>query len=924
MSMNYSFLPWTRQGVATAIRAKDTLKPGMVGRVSLPVSLRVNDRADTSLQVQVELYGPDDITGIDARQVVRTEPVHYTANVEPNYFPAVEFDSPDFPWLFTPAASNNQGRLRPWICLVVVRKQEGVTLTADPERPLPVLGIKAPARPDLELPDLGESWCWAHTQVVTGNNGQAIDELLAKNSEKTVSRLLCPRELEPNSEYVACIVPTFNSGRKVGLGDSLSAEDTKTLTPAWTSGTAAPPEVLLPVYYHWEFGTGVGGDFESLVRLLQARPLPEDVGVRDMGVQKLGFGLKDLGLLRLGGALRPPNYDDADEAKKITKTFKDGLRKILNIPGTRAKKIDTDPIVAPPVYGGWQAAQSTVPSDTTTSGESPESNPTWLRELNLDPRHRAAAGLGTLIVQDQQEQLMASAWQQFGEIERLKKKQRHVEVVQEVGKSVYNKRLKAMSQELLFHVSRPVHSRIRVATRTVFHEVGKSRLPNAASSGTFRRIVRSRSPIMRKLMSTIDKQTRPPLNFIQRMAGGHVASAPPLAVSGVIKSPSQRPTMEIVRPKLKVDIAVKTPDRPAAGFREAATEYHDYFMNSLNIATPPLLPILPFANIESTLLAKLNPEKTATTIGFVSDIPLDGQKTTLSTQDDSAKPTSQIPELDFPQPMYEALRDISQDLLLPGLEKIPPNTVTLLETNPEFVESYLIGLNHEMGREFLWREFPVDQGSTYFRQFWDVRAQITSTQSSSKDIPPVGEWQPENSLGANFKGSSSEGNLVLLIRGELLRRYPTAVIYAVRAVWTQNNTRKDLGQDERYPRFQGTLKPDVTFLGFNLTEAEARGGDGDAGWFFVIQQQPTEPRFGLDVTSSKPTLTSWNDLSWEHIKTRPGGYINVKRTTAKAKESRGLSWGSNSAHMAAITLQRPVRIAIHADKLLPTEQDGNG
>ena len=42
---------------------------------------------------------------------------------------------------------------------------------------------------------------------------------------------------------------------------------------------------------------------------------------------------------------------------------------------------------------------------------------------------------------------------------------------------------------------------------------------------------------------------------------------------------------------------------------------------------------------------------------------------------------------DFPQPMYEAVRDLSQDFLFPGLEQVPPNTVTLLETNAAFVEA---------------------------------------------------------------------------------------------------------------------------------------------------------------------------------------------------------------------------------------------
>ena len=77
--------------------------------------------------------------------------------------------------------------------------------------------------------------------------------------------------------------------------------------------------------------------------------------------------------------------------------------------------------------------------------------------------------------------------------------------------------------------------------------------------------------------------------------------------------------------------------------------------------------------------------------------------------------------------MYEALRDLSQDFLFPGLEHVPPNTVTLLETNPKFVESFLVGLNAEMSRELLWRNYPTDQRGTYFRQFWDTSAGERST-----------------------------------------------------------------------------------------------------------------------------------------------------------------------------------------------------
>ena len=85
-----------------------------------------------------------------------------------------------------------------------------------------------------------------------------------------------------------------------------------------------------------------------------------------------------------------------------------------------------DPLLAPPIYGCWQAAQHTRGDDSRTAAPPP--SPPWLHELNLDPRHRAVAALGTQVVQTQQEQLMASAWEQLGEIERINQMRRQAQL----------------------------------------------------------------------------------------------------------------------------------------------------------------------------------------------------------------------------------------------------------------------------------------------------------------------------------------------------------------------------------------------------------------------------------------------------------------------------------------------------------------
>ena len=195
MSARYQFLPWVREGAANAYTNADTLRPVLQRPdtkplTGLPVALKVNT---TPVDVPLRLYGPGDVLGLDPRAVIRTEPPPGTADFEPNHLAAIEFDAPDFPWLFTPAAAASQGRLRPWLCLVVVERDEA-SLSAASGRPLPVLNAAA-----AELPDLAESWVWAHAQVVQADAAEPVQQILTGAPERNLSRLICPRRLEPQT-----------------------------------------------------------------------------------------------------------------------------------------------------------------------------------------------------------------------------------------------------------------------------------------------------------------------------------------------------------------------------------------------------------------------------------------------------------------------------------------------------------------------------------------------------------------------------------------------------------------------------------------------------------------------------------------------------------------------------------------------------
>jgi len=958
---NYVFLPWVRQGAAAGIQTPDSLAP-QPAVVSVSVQLRINN-APPDVTRQVRLFGPGDVIGIDLQQVVRTEPRHLSTDFEPNYFPAIEFDRPDFPWLFTPAKEGDANKLRPWLCLIVLKKQEGVTIRVDRNLPLPVLDIKSPARPDQELPDLNDSWAWVHAQVAgTQPQFNALKASLGGDPALTVSRLLCPRRLDPLTEYIACVVPAFEQGRRAGLGQPIQAPNETAplpLTPAWIvkpDPPAKPPdEVMLPVYYQWEFRTGTGGDFESLVGLLKAREIPDSVGKRQIDISEPAFTIQPPTppgtTLGLEGALKVVGSKSDDWPSAVRGPFQTALQNILS----RAWKVATDgndqsdPIVGPPVYGCWQAARHVV--NVTAP---PPLN--WLDELNLDPRERVAAAFGTQVVQAEQEDLMASAWEQLGEVQRVNQIRRQAQLGRSVGAVYHTRHFSQFSQDTLLKVLAPAQSRLVVepATTTdkralLSQKISQSALPNTAVSAPLRRLTNSRGVVSARF-ATRGAPPMAPMLFMARFTTTATVAAlalvrPPETGPISINQVSENQTAaagvlkDTVRSERILQAAASAPqlsdftiapegtkrsllnfkggnDNPnTAMFRKVVQAHHEKLGTLfLTIKTAPAAQFNLFdANVKTKLLQSIDPEKTIATRVLASlSLPPDAPK-----QPDPLEPIIDAPR--FPQPMYEALRDLSQDFLLPGLDDVPANTVAVLETNSPFVEAFMVGLNAEMSSELLWRNYPTDQRGTYFRQFWD-----TSVGQAKEDLEqPITAWG-NNHLGDNTPNTS--GKLVLLIRGDLLRRYPTAVIYATRAVKT--GTQLDVSrkpEDERHPLFRGTLKPDVTFVGFDLEDKEALGvpPNDPNGWYFVIQQQPTEPRFGMDVADfgpdKPPTLTTWSDLSWRHFANTQEELNALSYVSTSAKslgEIDHVKWGKNSAHQAFITLQRPVRIAIHARQMI--------
>jgi hypothetical protein len=289
---------------------------------------------------------------------------------------------------------------------------------------------------------------------------------------------------------------------------------------------------------------------------------------------------------------------------------------------------------------------------------------------------------------------------------------------------------------------------------------------------------------------------------------------------------------------------------------------------------------------------------------------------------------------EFTRPMYTTVPD---RWLVPGLDVMPDDALGILAVNGAFIEAYMTGLSHEMARELLWREYPTDQRGTCFRQFWDVRGKIPPPATAeeieaAKDIGRIHQWTG-GQLGTHLTGAGADpdGLTVVIVRSALLRRYPNTVVYMARAKWAGKSRvpwSDARGEQHEFPLFTGRIGSDVRFFGFGVSIADARGGgipsptvpNPDPGWFVAFQEQPTEPRFGMDDGDTEPiqTLDDWADLGWTSVGVPDGEHL-VIGDVDPAPSIDDITWGENAAHMARITLQTPVRVLFHADGLLPEE-----
>ncbi len=888
-TQNY-FLPFLRTGMAAKIAAPTTSGK----RLTMPINATAKAAGNSQqARLNIALYGAGDVLGFHERIVANTYPKHNIGNFNASYIPFIEFKEPDFLWRYS---GRKEGKYwLPWLSLVVLKNEDGGE--EGEFELLPPANPNLPARIKLtgdKQPNLQETWRWAHihTNDKAKQSKAYIQQKIVKAPHTAVCRLTCPRRLKASTAYTAFVIPTYQLGVEVGLGQDIELSSTTPDMLAW-EGTSGK-NLTIPYYYKWEFRTGIRGDFEYLVKQLEFRQM-DDLGTRSIDCSNPGYGMLDKVAepMNFEGALQSVEFERTALSSDVQNELKEVLKKEIENEGTA----DEIRRLTPPIYGKWYVEQEKQPYEHGAAGNK------WLNELNHDFRHRYAASLGVQFVKDNQEQLMKSAWEQLREV----KKANRAANIGKFGRAVsscMHKRLGGLSAEKLFTLSTCMHSKMRMQ-----QSESESSSIHAATHNSMLTNMSLQAKTRKYRVRKFDKQQiRATSSTAQRM-------------NFTIVTESQVLNIDDNPISIAIDQAKAT---------DLVQEARGSILEKIN----------PKNTIEKHICDKIEPFRQEN-----------------ASNKDVLRPIVWHPE--FHAPMYRYLRDKSQAYLLPGVEHVPQNTVTLLATNNHFIESFMVGLNHEFAAELRWREYPTDMRGSYFRKFWDTtiysldesekqqfrnttiaQALVTSiskqyaayntiakiehaldlpsseltdesravaeayetavekwllSREEDKDIVPLHQWRPNSKLGTHAKQSAGDNQIVLLLRGDILNKFPNTLVYLAKQEAGKPNYSKRL-----FPIFEGNLPPDIILLGFPISTAQS------ADYFLVFEEPMDELQYGLDETDAPATSAGANDTSWKHF----GNSLAEDFIDAKSPSNIDAANWDNPAFIASVFTQKSVRLAI--------------
>lgn len=846
MSELVTFLPWVRSGLGLSL---DTVEPATLTDRARNASFTAFVELDGDpdhIERRLDLRPPDHATGIDANQISRRYPSPGTVDAEYGYFPHIEFTAPDLPWVLSPAsADEDTGRLRPWIVLVCTEASKATLQTVTTGSGQVLHAAAA------DLPDLNESYAWAHVQSAVGATGLAD----AAHTGAVVARLLCPRELSPNTRYLAAVVNAWKAGDDA-------------LLPAWAAGDDS---VTLTVYDHWTFTTGQVGSFEELVERLHPVADPDlEFGIHPVDITELGLvepaWSTDPVRALYRGAIADAMSTDVLLSQDDANAFASDVAAIVE-QGTQRRVLAPnapDPRVAPPAYGAF------------ARGHVQAQGFGWMPELNTVPARRFAAGLGAALVRTHQERFMATAWDQAGQIREANRVRSQALLRQAQGET-HRARTVQLEPFQMFGVLGPQLSFVRIGTRPVKAKLNELSLPNGMRSAAMARALRPSGVVARSYTAPLN---RPPVagwedapqNFRKSLSGNITSS---------METRADRATLGLATPRRPGGMRLDDPRR--TGITPRPTPI------------PQELPSNHLSTLRDNAAAQIQPRQAARTQLLARVPALASQPGPLT--DGIPAPASSGPV--FTEPLSIALMQTSPDLIMPGADLFPDNSVRMLVADSAFVAAFLAGANHEMIAELIWREYPARMTHTAFRRFW------ARPDPADLDIDPIDTWDYIRPLA--YFGAAGGESAILMVRGDLLRQYPAAR-FLLLAPGEATPIR---------PAFTGIIPPDTAFYGFDVPKDEVTAPDSE--WVVIIEEPPQEPRFGLDTGPSTGQLKSYSELSWSALENHEGPMLALE--SGDHFEGNGdlkteATWGLNGAHMALATHQKPFRLRMRVVDLL--------
>lgn len=189
----------------------------------------------------------------------------------------------------------------------------------------------------------------------------------------------------------------------------------------------------------------------------------------------------------------------------------------------------------------------------------------------------------------------------------------------------------------------------------------------------------------------------------------------------------------------------------------------------------------------------------------------------------------------FPDPTSFYLRELSERFILPSVDQLKMNSISCFVTNPLFEEAFLAGMNTEMGRELLWREYPTDERGSYFRKFWDQVHLPSDFSRGYFDVKYLHNWT--RPLGANHEEGKGQ-LLVFVIKSELMMMYPQTGITL---------SKKEDGKLKSFlaPTMTGWLSDDTYMAGFDISKLSDK-----KGVFLTFTETDKSQRFSRTPISS--------------------------------------------------------------------------